>query len=213
MKKLRIIIQAGLLACVAMATLCSQQPAPSSTAEIVLDVRELFSLDNYVKAVKVLEGATAAHPDDLTLLSLLGTAYLYSATRGDTYKNVGKARETMEKVIDLGGEAVLLVSRAKPQSRLNRGNSILLTTPGELRISKDSLSFVPTRSDAEPTGQVPKAELKECGPNHSYGKDSNSFHIKTSSQTLDLRPLHFSKDEAELACALSAKYLELKIVK
>ena len=118
----------------------------------------------------------------------------------------------MEKAIEGGGEAVFLVSRAKPQGKLTRGPTILTATPGELRINKESLSFVPSR-EGEKAGPFGSDDLKECGLNPSYGKDSNTFHVKTGKDTLDFRPLHFSKDESNLACSIAEKYLGVKRTK
>lgn len=203
----------GALLCLPLISLLIQQPVSAVSPDIEKDVKELFELDRYDKAVPILEKATAEQPDNPKLLSLLGVAYLYSGNRGDSVKNSVRARTTMERAIEKGGEAILLVSRAKPQGKLVRGNSILSASPGELRITKQSLRFVPSRDDTAVLGPLSQADLKECGPNHSYGRDSNSFHIKTSKETIDLRPLHFSKDEAELACALAEKFLDIKIVK
>jgi hypothetical protein len=207
------IIAALVFPCLISTPLLAQQPSSAGSSETEKDVRELFELDRYDKAVPILERATAEHAGDVKLFSLLGVAYLYSANRGDPVNSLNRARAAMEKAIESGGEAVLLVSRAKPQTKLTRGDSILVATPGELRITKGWLSFVPGRGDSGSTGQLSQADLKECGPNHSYGRDSHSFHIKASKETIDLRPLHFSKDEADLACALAEKYLNLKTVK
>ncbi len=207
------ITRALILPCLILTSLLAQQSVSPGSSEIEKDVKELFELDRYDKAVPILERATAEHADDVKLLSLLGVAYLYSANRGDPVNSVARARATMEKAIEKGGEAVMLVSRAKPQTKLTRGESILAATPGELRVTKSWISFVPGRGDAGATGQLSQADLKECGPNRSYGRDSNSFHLKTSKETIDLRPLHFSKDEAQLACALAEKFLNLKTVK
>ena len=206
------IIATLILPCLISTPLFAQQPSSAGSSEIEKDVRELFELDRYDKAVPILERATAEHAGDVKLLSLLGVAYLYSANR-DPVNSLNRARAAMEKAIESGGEAVLLVSRAKPQTKITRGDSILAATPGELRITKGWLSFVPGRGDTGSTGQLTQADLKECGPNHSYGKDSHSFHLKTSKETIDLRPLHFSRDEADLACSLAEKYLNLKTVK
>jgi hypothetical protein len=207
------IISALVFPCLVLTSLLAQQPVSTGSSDIEKDAKELFELDRYDKAVPILERATAEHAGDVKLLSLLGVAYLYSANRGDPVNSVTRARANMEKAIENGGEAVLLVSRAKPQTKLTRGDSILSATPGELRISKGWISFVPGRGDTGATGHLSPEDLKECGPNHSYGKDSNSFHIKSSKENIDLRPLHFSKDEAQLACALAEKFLNLKTVK
>jgi hypothetical protein len=98
------------------------------------------------------------------------------------------------------------VARAKDRMK---GKSVVSATTGELRITRDSLKFTPTRNAEGAAGPYSPAELKSCGLNSSYGKDSHTFHIKTAHETLDLRPLHFSKDEADLVCSLAAKYLKV----
>jgi hypothetical protein len=73
------------------------------------------------------------------------------------------------------------------------------------------MTFTPSHGDSEAVGPVSKDEIKECGLNRTYGKDSNTFHIKTTSNgDLDFRPLHFSKDEATVVCTLAAKYWGIK---
>jgi hypothetical protein len=177
--------------CCAAPVLCAQAIVQAARMEdIQKDIKELFELNQYDKAVTLLERASADNPSDKTLLSLLGTAYLYSATAPGCVQNMEKARDAMEKAIEGGGEAVFLVSRAKLQSKLKRGPSIVTATPGELHISRKWLSFVPSRGE-ERAGPFSREDLKECGLNPGFGKDSNSFHIKASKETLDLRPLHF----------------------
>lgn len=173
--------------------------------------RELFSAGDYERAIPILEDSAETSPDDLGVLSLLGTAYLYSATNTEFAGNIAKAKATMEKVIDQGGEAVLLVARGEdPRNSLL--SHMVRASQGELRIREGSLSFVPARGFGGAFGPVTGADIKECGPNRSYGRDSNTFHLKILKDTVNFRPLHFSKDEAILACSLAAKYLGVKTV-
>ena len=172
--------------------------------------KEHFGTGDYDKAVPVLERALASNPADLQDLSLLGMAYLYSSSRLDLASNLDKAQKTMDKVIADGGEAVFLVGKADdPKKGLSI--HVVKVIQGELRFRKDSVSFVPIRSGSGAVGPFTGADIKECGLNRGYGKDSNSFHFKVQKETITFRPFHFSKDESELACSLAAKYLGVKV--
>jgi len=170
--------------------------------------RDLFINGDYEKAVPILERASADDPRDLRLQNVLGMAYLYSSSRIDSRANFARVQPTMEKVIDGGGSATFIVGRALDRLKVT---SVMKTVTGELAISKESLTFTPTHGSGETVGPLAKDELKECGLNRGYGKDSNTFHIKTTSHgELDFRPLHFSKDEASVVCKLAAKYWGIK---
>jgi hypothetical protein len=83
-------------------------------------------------------------------------------------------------------------------------------TQGELRIRKEGFSFTPSRSSTGMAGPFSGSETRECGLNKSYGRDSNTFHIKTTKETINFRPFHFSQDEAQMVCSLLAKFLGTK---
>jgi hypothetical protein len=182
--------------------------ANSESAEST--ARDLFVNGDYDKAVPMLERAAAEDPTDLRLLNVLGMAYLYSSSRIDSRANFTRVQPTMEKVIDGGGTATFLAARAMDRLKTKY---IVKAISGELALTKGSLKFTPTHGDGETVGPLSKDEIKECGLNHSYGKDSNAFHIKTTSQgELQFRPLHFSKEEATVVCTLAAKYWAVKFV-
>lgn len=172
--------------------------------------RELFSIGDYDKAVPLLEVASTEEPNDPVLLSLLGSAYLYSSSRIDSASNFVRAQPTMENAIDHGGEALFFVGLASDRFK---EQYVTKAISGELKVGKASLSFTPLRGGSEGTGDIAKGDIKECGLNRKYGKDSNTFHVRTTRTELDFRPLHFSKDEADLVCALVAKYLGARLGK
>ncbi len=182
--------------------------ASSENAESA--ARDLFINGDYDKAVPLLERAVAQDPKDLRLLNVLGMAYLYSSSRIDSRANFAHVQPTMEKVIEGGGTATFMVGRAM-DGRLMKVKSVLKAVTGELAINKSTMTFTPSHGDSDAVGPVSKDEIKECGLNRTYGKDSNTFHIKTASNgDLDFRPLHFSKDEATVVCTLAAKYWGIK---
>jgi len=173
--------------------------------------RDLFSSGDYDKAVPILERATAEYPGDLRTLSLLGMAYLYSSSRLDMVANLPRAQDTMAKVVERGGEAVFFVGKGDdPLKGLSK--FVVKAIQGELHVSKSSLTFSPNRGSTGAIGPLSGADVKECGLNKSYGKDSNTFHLKTAKDTINFRPLHFSKEESNLVCSLAAKYLGVKVV-
>lgn len=190
----------------------SQDESRSAQAiEAERSAKELFAAEDYDKAVPILERATAATPVDLKDLSLLGMAYLYSSSRLDLAANLPRAQMTMDRVIEEGGEAVFLVGRGDDPIK-SMAIHMVKVIQGELRIRKTSLRFVPARTTVGLVGPLSGADIRECGLNRSYGKDSNTFHIKLLKDTVNFRPLHFSKDESNLVCTLAAKYLGTKIV-
>jgi hypothetical protein len=208
---------ANLFAVAIVATLAASssfsqdEPRSAQAIEAERSARELFSAEDYDKAVPILERATSVVPLDLKDLSLLGMAYLYSSSRLDLVANLPRAQATMDKVIEDGGEAVFLVGRGDDPIK-SMAIHMVKVIQGELRIRKTSLQFVPTRTTAGLVGPLSGADIKECGLNRSYGKDSNAFHLKVLKDTVNFRPLHFSKDESNLVCTLAAKYLGTKIV-
>jgi len=195
-----------LLSCV---TFAQNSERPSQSADTESTAREFFKSGDYARAIPMLERATADYPADLRMLSLLGMAYLYSSSRLDMTANVKKALDTNTKVVEIGGEAVFLVARADdPLKGMSR--HVVKAIQGELRIRKESLSFTPSRSATGGAGPFSGSEVKECGLNKSYGRDSNTFHVKTAKETINFRPLHFSEDEADMVCALLAKFMGTK---
>ncbi len=169
--------------------------------------RDYFTNGDYDKAVPLLEKATNDDPHDLRLLNVLGMAYLYSSSRIDSSSNFDHVQPIMQKVIDGGGTATFIVGRAQDKLKMK---SVLKAVTGELALTKDTMTFTPTHGTGETLGPWSKDELKECGLNRGYGKDSNTFHIKVGHSEIDFRPLHFSKNEAIVVCTLAAKYLGLK---
>jgi hypothetical protein len=201
-----------VLGCTALSPLSAQEVArPARAAEAERTARELFAAGEYDKAIPVLLAATKEYPDDLVDLGLLGMAYLYSSSRMDLTANLASAQKTLDMVIDRGGEATFLVGKGD-DSLKSQIKYVVKAIQGELRISKTSLSFVPNRATAGAAVSFSSGDLKECGLNRSYGKDSNTFHLKTSKETLNFRPLHFSQEESNLVCSLAAKYLGVKTV-
>jgi tetratricopeptide (TPR) repeat protein len=184
---------------------------PVAAAAVEPRARELFELGDYDKAVPILERAHETEPANLRLFSLLGMAYLYSASHVDLYANVEKARRTMEDVVTAGGDAVFRVGRANDPLK-SQIKFVLKAIQGELRISRDALAFTPDRGSGDGAVTIAKGDIRECGPNKGYGKDSNTFHFKTVKDTINFRPLHFSKEEARLACDLAAQFLGVKVV-
>jgi tetratricopeptide (TPR) repeat protein len=182
---------------------------PSEAVDAERTARELFKSGDYAQAIPLLEKATADNPSDLQNLSLLGMAYLYSSSRMDLTANVKKALEANMKVVELGGEAVFLVGRGDDPMK-GMSPHVIKTIQGELKIRKESFWFTPSRSSTGAAGPFSGSEVRECGLNKSYGRDSNTFHIKTTKETINFRPLHFSQDESEMVCALLAKFLSTK---
>ena len=182
----------------------SERPREAADAERA--ARELFQSGDYARAIPVLEKAVAACPSDLPDLSMLGMAYLYSSSRMDLTANAKKALETNTNVVELGGEAVFLVARGNDPMK-NMSPHVVKAIQGELRIRKDSFWFTPSRSSSGAAGPFSGSDVRECGLNKSYGRDSNTFHIKTGKETIDFRPLHFSRDESLMVCSLLAKFL------
>src|SRR5205085_7860314 len=113
------------------------------------------------------------------------------------------------KVMELGGEAVFLVGRGNDPLK-SMSPHLVKAISGELKISKQSIRFTPTRSSTGAAGPFSGNEIKECGPNKSYGRDSNAFHIKTTKETINFRPLHFSEEESQMVCSLLGKFLGVK---
>jgi tetratricopeptide (TPR) repeat protein len=182
---------------------------PREAADAERNARELFQSGDYAHAIPILEKATADYPSDLKNLSLLGMAYLYSSSRMDLTANVQKALEANTKVVELGGEAVFLVGRGDDPMK-SMSPHVVKTIQGELKVRKESFSFTPSRTSTGAAGPFSGGEVRECGLNKSYGRDSNTFHIKTTKETINFRPLHFSQDESEMVCSLLAKFLGTK---
>jgi hypothetical protein len=185
----------------------ADRPRGAVDAERV--AREFFDSGDYARAIPLLEKVTADYPSDLQDLSLLGMAYLYSSSRLDMTGNVKKAFETNVKVVELGGEAVFIVGRGDDPLK-GISPHIVKVIHGELKISKGTIQFTPSRSATGATGPLGGTEIKECGLNKSYGRDSNAFHIKTSKETINFRPWHFSQDESQMVCLLLAKFMSVK---
>ena len=120
----------GALVCLPLISLLIQQPVSAVSPDIEKDVKELFELDRYDKAVPILEKATAEQPDNPKLLSLLGVAYLYSGNRGDSVKNSVRARTTMEKAIEKGGEAILAGLQGQASRQACQGKQYLVRLTG-----------------------------------------------------------------------------------
>ncbi len=192
-------------------TYSQEDPRQPKALEAEKSSKEFFASGDYDKAIPILERATAESPVDLKNLSLLGMAYLYSSSRVDLSSNLTRAQATMDSVVEQGGEAVFLVGRGDDPLK-SMAVHMVNVIQGELRIRKNSLRFVPSRTTNGVVGPLSGADVKECGLNRSYGKDSNAFHLKVLKDTVNFRPLHFSKDESNLVCSLAAKYLGTKIV-
>ncbi len=187
----------------------SDRPREAVDAENA--ARELFNSGDYAQAIPILEKATTDYPSDLRDLSLLGMAYLYSSSRLDLTANVKKALETNMKVVELGGEATFLAGRGNDPLK-SMSPYVVKAIQGELKIRKESFQFVPSRSSTGAFGPFSGSEVKECGLNKSYGRDSNTFHIKTAKETINFRPLHFSRDESQMVCSLLAKFMGVQTV-
>lgn len=201
--------RSGLLATLFLLTLgafSQTSVRPREAIEAEMTTREFFKSGDYARAIPLLEKAAADYPSDLQVLSLLGMAYLYSSSRLDMTANVKKALETNTKLVELGGEAVFLVGRGDDPLK-SMSLHVVKVIQGELKIRKDGFLFTPSRSATGAAGPFPGSEIRECGLNKSYGRDSNTFHIKTTKETINFRPLHFSEDEAEMVCTLLAKFL------
>jgi hypothetical protein len=183
---------------------------PPEAVEAENTAREFFKTGDYAQAIPLLEKATTDYPSDLQNLSLLGMAYLYSSSRLDLTANVKKALEINTKVVESGGEAVFLVGRGEDSIK-SLSPHVIKAIQGELKVSKGSFLFAPSRSSNGAAGPFSASEVKECGLNKSYGRDSNTFHIKTTKETINFRPLHFSQDEAQMVCSLLAQFLGTKI--
>ncbi len=179
----------------------------------------MFSNSDYDKSVPLLERATAEFSQDLPLLTLLSMAYLYSSSRLDSAANLAKAQPAMEGVIERGGAATFLVGLAVNRSKEKiRGKSVMGgshvtdVVMGELKIGKDSISFMPSRGALESIGPLGGKDIKECGINRTFGRDSNTFHVTVGKSEYNFRPLHFSREEGNLACGLMNKYLNVNTV-
>lgn len=210
-KPLCIGVSIGLFFAIHSQVFAQEISRPPRAAQAERDARELFGAGEYDKAIPLLKAATTEFPDDLVDLGLLGMAYLYSSSRMDMTANLARAQETLDKVMERDGEAVFLVGRGDDPLK-SQVKYVVKAIQGELHLSRETLSFIPNRSQAGTLGPIPKSEIKECGLNRSYGKDSNTFHIKTAKDTYNFRPLHFSQEEANLVCSLAAKYLGVKTV-
>jgi hypothetical protein len=201
------------------ADLALAEPAsrPAQAILIENEARQMFSNGDYDKAVPLLERGSAVFTEDLPLMTLLSMAYLYSSSRLDSVANLPKAKPLMEKVIDRGGAAVFVAGLAVNRSKekvtghsVMGGSHVTDVVMGELRILKDSVRFVPSRGSSKEVGPLSSQEIQECGINKKLGKDSNTFHLKTGKTEYNFRPLHFSSEEANLACTLISKYLNAK---
>lgn len=182
---------------------------PREAVDAESAAREFFKSGDYAQAIPLLEKATADYPSDLQVLSLLGMAYLYSSSRMDLTANVKRALETNTKVVELGGEAVFLVGRGDDPMK-SMSPHVVKAIQGELKVRRDSFWFTPIHSSTGAAGPFSVSEVRECGLNKSYGRDSNTFHIKTTKETINFRPLHFSQDESQMVCSLLAKFLGAK---
>jgi hypothetical protein len=213
MKYCYCLLALSLFLAVLSVPLCDGQSIDRTAQSIGADkqAKELFESGDYDKAVPILEGAIATAPDDETNAQMLAMAYLYSSSRVDMSANFPKAQTAMTNLIERGWEAVFLVSRANDPMK-NANIHVVNAIPGELRIRKGSLRFVPGRGTVGAVAQVDGSSIKECGLNRSYGRDSNSFHLKVLKDNITFRPKHFSKDEADLVCSLIGKYLNVQIV-
>jgi hypothetical protein len=198
-----------ILLVLSLAAFAQTSNRPPEAIEAESMAREFFKTGDYAQAIPLLEKTTADHPEDLQNLSLLGMAYLYSSSRLDLTDNVKKAMEVNTKVVELGGEAVFLVGRGDDSIK-SMSPHVIKAIQGELKINKSSFLFTPSRSSNGAAGPFSANEVKECGLNKSYGRDSNTFHIKTTKETINFRPLHFSKDEAQMVCSLLTAFLGAK---
>lgn len=175
-----------------------------TVVEIENQVNNLFRRRDYDKAIPLLDDAHKQHPDNLKILSLLGMAHLYGS---DARKGAEIARSNFEKVIEAGGEAVIIAAKAKDKLK---GSHVVAATPGELRMSRTGVTFAPLVGGGASDDRIPNTAAIECGPNSKYGKDSNTFHVRAKDVEWNLRPLHFSREEGQIACELLAKYLNAK---
>lgn len=192
-----------------LAAIPQSSDRPREAVDAERAARESFNSGDYAQAIPMLEKAIADYPSDLQDLSLLGMAYLYSSSRLDLTANVKKALETNMKVVELGGEAVFLVGRGDDHLK-GMSPHVVKAIQGQLKIRKESIQFTPSRSSNGAAGPLSASEVKECGLNKSYGRDSNTFHIKTAKETINFRPLHFSEDESRMVCSLLEKFLGVK---
>lgn len=198
-----------MLFLLSLAAVSQSSDRPREAADAERAAREFFNAGDYARAIPLLEKATADYPSDLQDLSLLAMAYLYSSSRLDMTGNVKKALETNTKVMELGGEAAFLVGRGDDPLK-SMSPHVVKAIYGELKITKESIRFTPSWRSNGTVGPLSRTEIKECGLNKSYGRDSNTFHIKTSNETINFRPLHFSQDESQMVCSLLAKFLGVK---
>ncbi len=204
------VLRTAALAIIAATFLYGQGDSRSpGSLDAERTARDRFNAGEYDRAVPVLERAVQAEPGDLKLASLLGMAYLYSSSNTDLAGNLTKAREVLDKVLSAGGEVVFLAGKGDDPLK-SMSVHMVKVIQGELRLRKDSVTFVPSRSSTGGFGPLAASEVKECAANKGYGQDSNAFHLKLQKETVNLRPLHFSREEANLACSLIGKYLGAK---
>jgi tetratricopeptide (TPR) repeat protein len=178
-------------------------------SELVQQGRDLIAQMAYEKAVPVLEEAVAQNKQDAAAAGLLGMAYLYSSQIPGAQRNAEKAENTYIQALDLNGSASFLVSLAKDKIK---GPNVLKAVPGSLMLYRDRVEFVPERSAPEDHLFIGGGDLKECGHSHGYGKSSNTFFLKTRKGDFLFRPHHFSPEEGDLVCKLTAKYFGAKSV-
>ncbi|PWU03821.1 MAG: hypothetical protein C5B51_18025 [Terriglobia bacterium] len=179
----------------------------AADSELVQQARDLLSQQAYDKAVPILEEAFAQNKQDSTVAGLLGMAYLYSAQNLDSARNAEKAENTYIQALDLGGSASFLAGLAKDKVK---GPNVLKAEPGALTIYRDRVEFLPSKSSNEDHLFLGGGDLKECGHSRGYGKSSNTFYLKTRKGDFYFRPHHFSPEEGNVVCRLTAKYFGVK---
>jgi tetratricopeptide (TPR) repeat protein len=181
----------------------------AADSELVQQGRDLISQEAFDKAVPVLEEAFAQNKKDGTIAGLLGMAYLYSAQNLDALRNAEKAENTYIQAVELGGSAGFLVGLAKDKVK---GPNVLKAEAGVLTVYRDRVEFVPAKGNTEDHVFVGGGDLKECGHSRGYGKSSNTFYLKTRKGEFLFRPHHFSVEEGNVVCKLTAKYFGVKFV-
>jgi hypothetical protein len=145
---------------------------------------------------------------DPLVAEYLAIAYLNGDDRKDHPELQRKAFELMQKSIELGGKASLLVRHSHEKLGWLQGKTLNDYCAGKLSVTPARLSFtaeVHASSKEDHSFDLTRSDLKITGP--ASGDDRGLFQVKTKARDYSLVPASWNRTDAELFIALVQKNL------
>lgn len=168
-------------------------------------IEPLFAAGDWERALLVLQQVPEQNADGVHK-ELLAMAYLYTSSKLDGAENYEKAKSLYSQLAAAGAYVRFYVSRARDSHKPTQDPYLVQAVPGQLVASKTNVQFVPEEGMRANAETWKSEEIGSCTPNDKFGVDSNSFHISLSSaKEVNFRPLHLSREEADLICELIPK--------